>query len=191
MNNIAEACLNGIEESFNIYKKWSGGEWLWNSPEYLITIKIAENISSVNQSQYITLEDNLEYLLNEAGAYKKDCIFENIRENGRSDIVLWWGNGTPRAIIEVKNSVFNFSKIEKDILRIQGVLKKESKIQFGIIAFYTDIGSRKGDAEFKLIKRIEKIYKEIKSEKCILNYRTMSDDKDFNAYGSVCLIFKK
>ena len=140
-NKIIEACLDGIEESFHTYKKWSGGEWLWNAPEYFITVKIAEKISNINKRQLITLEDNLEYLLNIAGAYKKTSISLDIRLNGRSDIVLWWEDETPRAITEVKNSVFGITKIAKDIRRIKSVLnqeKKYSKIQFGIIALGLD-----------------------------------------------------
>ena len=45
IKKLAEATLNGIDESMELYKKWSGGEWLCNAPEYLMTVKIAENIA--------------------------------------------------------------------------------------------------------------------------------------------------
>ncbi len=194
-NNIIEACLNGIEESFSIYKQWSGGEWLWNAPEYLMTVKIADEISKISQNQLVTLEDNLEYLLDVAGANRKGIISEDIRGNGRSDIVLWWGNRTPRAIIEVKNAVYGITKIDKDIRRIKCVLeqeKKYSKIQFGVVTFYIDAASKNGGSELKLIDQINKIYGKIKLQnKCSLYYRTTSMNNDLDAYGSVCLVFKR
>jgi len=194
-DKIIEACLDGIEESFSLYKQWSGGEWLWNAPEYLMTVKIAEEISKISQNQLVTLEDNLEYLLDVAGANRKGIIFEDIRGNGRSDIVLWWVNRTPRAIIEVKNSVYGITKIDKDICRIKSVLKQEkrySKIQFGIVTFYIDAANKNGGAELNLIDKINKIYGKIKLQnKCSLYYRTTSMNDDLDAYGSVCLVFKK
>ncbi len=130
-----------------------------------------------------------------AGANEKGFISSEIRANGRSDIVLWWADGTPRAIIEVKNSVYGITKIDKDIRRIKSVLnqeKKYSKIQFGIIAFYTDAKNKSGGAELKLIDRINKIYRRVESKKkCNLYYRTTSVNNDLDAYGFVCLIFKK
>jgi len=194
-DNIIEACLDGIEESFSVYEKWSGGEWLWNAPEYLITVKIAEEIAKISQKQLVTLEDNLEYLLDVAGANRKGLISSDIRGNGRSDIVLWWGNRTPRAIIEVKNSVYGITKIDKDIRRIKSVLKQEkkySKIQFGVVAFYVDATSKNRGSELKLIDKINKIYGKIKSQKkCSLYYRTTSINNDLDAYGSVCLVLKR
>jgi len=194
-DKIIEACLDGIEESFLVYKKWSGGEWLWNAPEYLITVKIAEEIAKISQKQLVTLEDNLEYLLDVAGANEKGFMSSDIRANGRSDIVLWWGNRTPRAIVEVKNSVYGITKIDKDIRRIKSVLKQEkkySKIQFGVVAFYTDATSKSGGSELKLIDRINKIYGKMKSKKkCSLYYRTTSVNNDLDAYGIVCLVFKR
>ena len=119
IEKIIEATLDGIDESMNIYQKWSGGEWLWNAPEYLITVKIAENIANLDGNKYITLEDNVDYILDVSNAKAKGQISDLARKNGRSDIVLWWADGTPRAIIEVKNAVFRLDKIAQDIDRIQ------------------------------------------------------------------------
>ena len=39
----------------------------------------------------------------------------DIREKGRVDILLWWANDTPRAIIEIKNQIYTKAQYEKDI----------------------------------------------------------------------------
>ena len=190
---IVEACLDGIEESSKLYREWSGDEWLWNAPEYLITVKIADQISTIEGNKFITLEDNVDYILSEAKAKGRGRISEDIRANGRSDIVLWYANGFPRAIIEVKNSVYGIGKIEKDIVRIQDILnrkKNKSKIEFGIVTFYIDRGYKKGKAKSKVIKKIESIYKDIDSDMCDLYYRVHSENDDLDAWGSVCILFK-
>ena len=48
IETIIESTLDGIDESIKFYQEWSGGEWLWNAPEYFITVKIAENIAKIN-----------------------------------------------------------------------------------------------------------------------------------------------
>ena len=190
---IVEACLDGIEESSKLYREWSGDEWLWNAPEYLITVKIADQISTIEGNKFITLEDNVDYILSEAKAKGRGRISEDIRANGRSDIVLWYANGFPRAIIEVKNSVYGIGKIEKDIVRIQDILnrkKNKSKIEFGIVAFYIDRSYKKGNAKSKVIKKIKSIYEDIDSDMCDLYYRVCSENDDLDAWGSVCILFR-
>lgn len=198
INNVIKATLNGIDESMKDYQDWSGGEWLWNAPEYLITVKIAENLAKIKGSKYITLEDNVDYVLNLAGQKNKGAISDKTRANGRSDIVLWWGDGTPRAIIEVKNSVFRLKQIAKDIDRIREVLKKKKKkstIKFGLIAFYIDRNYKTGEAKKKIEKKIYKIREEIleayKDLSCDLyspKKDIYKDDKD--AWSSVVFLLK-
>lgn len=157
---IIHATHKGIQNSFKDYEEWSGGEWLWNAPEYLITVKIAQSIAKIDAGKYVTLEDNVDYVLTEGG--KKARVKKVARKNGRSDIVLWFKNCYPRAIIEVKNSVYTIRKIEEDIDRIEEVIKKSKTIDWGLIAFYTDGTCSKGNAQQKVLKQIDKIYNDIK-----------------------------
>ena len=65
---------------------------------------------------------------------------KDLRFNGKFDILLWWANGTPRAIIEVKNQVPGFSKIEDDVSRISAALRsRQNTIRCGFIAYYTSL----------------------------------------------------
>jgi len=198
IDKIIESTLDGIDESMNVYQEWSGGEWLWNAPEYLITVKIAENIAKTKTKKYITLEDNVDYVLNLSNAKGQGKVSEKTRTNGRSDIVLWWADGTPRAIIEVKNSVFRLDKISHDIERIREVLKRKKSnntLQFGLIAFYIDREYKGGDAKEKIEKRIYQIYNEIKEQysdiSCELAFREkdiINDNQD--AWASVVFLLK-
>jgi hypothetical protein len=198
IEKIIESTLNGIDESAEVYKKWSGEEWLWNAPEYLITIKIAENIANIDGSKYITLEDNVDYILDLSNAKGKGKVSDLARSNGRSDIVLWWANRTPRAIIEVKNAVFRLDKIAKDIDRIQEALKNkklDTSLQFGLIAFYIDRGYKTGNARENIKQRIYKIHSEIKqlypNISCKLVFREKEIiENDNDAWSSVVFLLK-
>jgi len=197
IDKVIESTLNGIDESMNLYQEWSGGEWLWNAPEYLITVKIAENIANIQGSKYITLEDNVDYILDVANAKGQGRIPEEIRKNGRSDIVLWWADETPRAVIEVKNSVFRLGKISGDIDRIQEILKRKkanNTLQFGLIAFYIDNNYKSGNAQIKIEEKIKKIHNEMKKQypdlSCKLFYRIQESNDEYNAWSSVVFLLK-
>jgi len=139
IEQVSEACLSGIETSFKEYLKWSRDEWLWNAPEYLLTVNIAKKIMKLDGPKYVTLEDNVRHTLANANAKIKGRLSENTRPDGRADIILWWGSkGTPRAVIEVKHRVGQFRHIQEDIDRIIEILKKESDLQFAISTFYMD-----------------------------------------------------
>ena len=165
-NEILKACVNGIKKSFNEYLKWSNGKWLCNAPEYLLTVNIAKELWNIKkEAKFITLEDNIRYTLENANAKIKGKLANAVRSKGRSDIIFWWGKGTPRGIIEVKNAVCYKYKIEEDLERIYAVLKKDSDIEFGITAFYIYRYFEKGNANIEIEKRIEDEFKEdIKKE---------------------------
>jgi len=198
IDKIIESTLDGIDESMEVYQKWSGGEWLWNAPEYLITVKIAEKIANLDGSKYITLEDNVDYILDLSNDKGRAEVSDSARGNGRSDIVLWWANRKPRAIIEVKNAVFRLNKIAKDIDRIQEVLKNKklnTSLQFGIIALYIDRGYKTGNAKEKIKEKIDKIHNEIKHKypdiSCKLKFREKEIINNNNdAWASVVFLLK-
>jgi len=115
--SIVSACVLGIQIAQTKYLKMSG-DWVCWAPEYFITSCIAQKISKQKGSKYVTLENSAYDALSEAGALGRGKLHKNIRSNGRFDILLWWGYGQPRAIIEVKNRVFNKTQYESDLKRI-------------------------------------------------------------------------
>jgi len=177
MNEVVNCTLEAITNAHNEYLKWTNGEWLWNAPEYLLTVKIAESIANLEKNKFVTLEDNVDYILGHANAKGRGRIHSDIRKSGRFDIVLWWAGGAPRAVIEVKNGVHIFKKIEDDVKRIQKVLKRKSensKFQFGIIAFYISQQYKKSAKE-QLQKQIDNIFGQVK--------KTVESDFEIQQYG--------
>ena len=193
-NEIIKSTLDGIDESMNLYQTWSDGEWLWNAPEYLITVKIAENISKLYGTKYITLEDNVESILNLAKA--KGSTSDVSRKNGRFDIVVWGKKGRPRGIIEVKNNVFRAGKIQGDIERIKEVLKRKkskSTIEFGLIAFYTNRTYKTKNAKQNVENKMNAILEEIKEQNTDISFEIFFRGKeiiknDTDAWASVVIL---
>lgn len=184
MDEVVNCTLEAITTAHNEYLKWTNGEWLWNAPEYFLTVKIAESIANLEKTKFVTLEDNVDYVLGYANAKGSGKIHPDIRKDGRFDIVLWWAGGTPRAVIEVKNGVLIFKKIEDDVKRIKEVLKRKSensKFQFGIIAFYISQQYKKSAKE-QLQKQINNIFERVKE--------TVGDGFEVQQYGQDSIFCK-
>ena len=132
----------GMYKAQKAYEKWSGGLWAWSAPEYLLTTYIAQEISKIKDKPfYLTLEQHVGEALGAAGASEDDA-----KDAGKQkfDIIVWWGSDTPRGIIEVKKQVISFGGgatgyggIRKDVGRIIESLEATSRLQFGLIAYYT------------------------------------------------------
>ena len=200
---IIKATLQGINESVTLYQTWSGGEWLCNAPEYLLTVKIAENIAikinKHNENNLITLEDNVDYLLDIAQAKGRGPVPKKVRKNGRCDITMWHENEKPRALIEVKNSVFSLKKIELDIDRIKEILKSntsKSTFEFGLIAFYIDRHYDTGNATTKIKKQADKIFNQAKELNKDVSFEMFykeqkQSQKDIDAWASVVFLITR
>lgn len=158
---IARGAVNGIVKAQRAYEKWSGGEWLWRAPEYFATVFVAQEISKLDGSKYVTVEHGANAAIVDAGARGRGKLHHKIRAGGRFDILLWWANETPRAPIEVKCQVTRIEKIKADLQRIGNVInrsKQESTFQFGVVVFYSSCkDSKEFSAKEILSKRLEKI----------------------------------
>jgi len=161
IESIIKRTLDGISKAQKDYEDWSGGDWVWNAPEYMLTTYIAQKLSKTQGAKFITLENGAKSALTSAGAIGKGKLHSKIRSNGRFDILLWWGNNSPRAVIEVKNQVECLHTIKKDLDRIKEVLKRkknDSSFQFGLMAYYTSCcDNKKQSAEECLSNRIKNI----------------------------------
>lgn len=142
INFIIDKVLHGIAQAQKDYSQWSDNEWLWNAPEYMLSTYVAQKIWGLDGAKYITLENNVKSAVEDAGIMPTGKLHPDLRASGRFDIMLWWGDGSPRAPIEIKNQVDNFKVIRNDLLRIKKVLELRSgtsSFQFGVIAFYTSV----------------------------------------------------
>lgn len=148
---IVVACNQGIKNAHERYVQMSGGDWLWNAPEYFLTTHIAIEIHKQPGTKRVFCEHHTKKALIDAGALGKGKVHPDIRQNGRLDILIRRANGTPRGVIEVKNRVFNRSQYEGDMRRIGHILKRkssDSSLEFGIFSFYTATAdSSRGTAE--------------------------------------------
>ncbi|RLA75575.1 MAG: hypothetical protein DRG78_20515 [Epsilonproteobacteria bacterium] len=195
---ITKTILEGIKKAEYDYQEWSDGEWLWRAPEYLLTVYVAKQLAKLKYNKFITLENSTKDAMEIADALGNGSLNSKIRKNGRVDILLWWAKGDPRAVIELKNSVYGYKKIEKDVHRVCHMLKKESKkstLQFGVISFYM---SRYYEIENpkKMMKiQIEKLLKRAKEDAdqlCTvkLEYSDIIVKDKQNSWCCVNLIFK-
>ena len=169
-DEYAEKTSMGMHKAQKAYEKWSGGLWAWSAPEYLLTTYIAQEISKINKPFYLTLEQHVGEALEAAGASEDD-----VKSAGRQkfDIMVWWGGDAPRGIIEVKKRVISFGGgktgyggIKRDVERIIESLKATSRLQFGLIAYYTSCkyGVRPSKtAEERIRDRAQKISSEART----------------------------
>lgn len=199
LDKTIKAIISSIENAQEDYRSWSGGDWLWTAPEYLLTTYIARSIWSIDGSKMVTLEHNTKGVMVDGGAITRGRIPKKARPDGRVDIILWRANGEPRGVIEVKNQVRAYSVISDDVERIDKILHKNNDIssfQFGCIAFYTSSKTdKKGAAYEKIVKTFESIKKsavakESDTVKVKLHNSKIHQEED-SAWAAACLIFKK
>ena len=148
MKETVKATLKGIISSQEQYESWSGGCWLWEAPEYLITTCIAKRLSTLDvPNLYITLENNVRQAMEHAGGLTRGRPPHTLRLDGKFDILLWEGD-TPRVVIEVKNRINSYAELLNDVDRICAVLRKQQgeSIRNGLVAFYTS-KYKEGDEE--------------------------------------------
>lgn len=145
-DEVIEKTLSGIVKAQQDYEAWSGGLWLWEAPEYMLTTYIAREICTIEGSYSLTLESNVKETVENAGGTGRGGLHEAVRPSGRFDITLYWGNGCPRAVIEVKNQVAIAADMKKDIIRVKNLLRRKNTFQFGLVAFYTSRGKKRGDS---------------------------------------------
>ena len=162
MDEVIRNTLAGIAKAHADYERWTGGDWLFYAPEYLLTTYIAQEIATHrDHGYYLSLEHNARHAIREAGGLRAGRPRQDLRLGGRFDILLWWAKGTPRAIIEVKKHVSAFEHIEEDVSRICSVLKQKKDIRQGIrqglVAYYTSHDSDSKKLEKFLLRRLEGI----------------------------------
>lgn len=182
------------------YENMTGGWWLWTAPEYFITSCIAQTLNALEGPGFITLEHGASHALESAGGKGRGRLPRDFRENGKVDILLWWGRDEPRAVIEVKNQVSTQNAYEADINRIKAFLNRNtgnSSLQFGILSFYQSAsdGARKS-ADEKIKDRITSIRHHclnLLGEAFSLEiFKTeVMNDLEKDAWQAVCFLIRK
>jgi len=209
MDEIVKCVLDGLENAHKEYSEWSDGEYIWNAPEYLLTVNIAKELKKSKEVKFLTLEDNVEDTI--ANARGAGRMPPDLRKDGRFDIVLWGSDKNPTppiAIVEVKNKVYCFDRIEKDIKRIQALLGIQSTIEFGLMAFYAtntyrdfkDLDNKFNGIIDGLLKNTQECLKDKsgKEQFCIEKFErhiqdndNMKDDNGYNVYRPIVFKIQK
>ena len=135
---IKNGALKASKSSFNMTQDLSAFR---KAPEYLLTVKIAEEIAQKIKPAPIHLERGLHKTLKDASARSNGPRSIEMKTNARVDVVVSYENGAPRALIEVKHPVNAAVKAlyEKDVSRISRAVaaskKKGGTIKFGYFVF--------------------------------------------------------
>ena len=196
---IIDATLAGVEKAQRFYEDASGDNWLWEGPEYLLVVHVAKALHKLEGAKYCTLESNVHATLKDAQAVTLGAPPKRLRHKGRFDLVLWWGNGAPRAAFEFKNQVYSYAQIAHDVARIEGVVERNaesSSFQFGAIVFYTScLESTRNSAGDKLNARVDHLYKELKthvSAKAITDlHKGKIHTEGDSAWCAVCITLRR
>ena len=188
MNDIVNKTLAGISEAQKRYEYWTGGRWLWEAPEYMVTTYIAKHISGIeDKSFYLTLEHKVRDAIDKAGGLPPGKPLAVLRRNGKFDLLVWWANEKPRAVIEVKKQVKRFSDIEADVSRICAILSiPDTSFRCGFIAYYTSRGDHHGKSAKEVVSekaeeiasRVKEVIKKDGLKFKRYNRKAVGDDSD-------------
>lgn len=163
MDEVITNILKGVAKAQRDYVRWSG-YWLCDAPEYFLTTYIAREISSYTQHGYsVTLEDSVRAAIADAGGMSQGRPRNDLRPDGRFDILLWWANGTPRTVIEVKRQVSQFRRIRSDVARICSVLDRAGTIRNGLVVYCSAIEGEPDELKGSLSDRLAAIEAEARN----------------------------
>lgn len=139
----------GIEAAFEEWYEMSG-DWLRTSPEYHLTVKVAQTLQAQIEPGRRTLlmEPKVAEVLKDAGGVQAGPKAKKLRHGGRFDIVLGHADARPRVLIELKNPLFvpMGHHAKADLHRICDALlhgKLKTQLYAGVFAFYTSSGCPK------------------------------------------------
>lgn len=126
-----DAILKGIKKANADYYAMSGS-WIWDGPEYWITTYVARSLWKKFGDSNVVCEGGSKATLKDAG--QKVGRPPLLVMNKRYDIVLYFQNGSPRAVIEVKNDQPK-GEVLKDVKRVVAALNA-AKLRFAAVAYY-------------------------------------------------------
>ena len=140
MERIVSPVIDGLERAVNDHYDFSrrsdyyeGQRSAWMAPEYLFTVCICQEIRRIENPPQVDIEDCVEAAIFDAGGWGQGRIGDNVRRDGKIDIVLSCDDHTPLAIVEVK-VVYAPNEVWKDARRIYGILSRNNGIQHGMLA---------------------------------------------------------
>jgi len=203
-------------KSFKDYYEITNGEgWIWNTPEYWYSARIAGAIGK-DFSPKLTpfLEGSVSDFRSYAVTGKRGRPQKKYRSNGRADIALWtyWKTNqdwTARALIEVKKGwSFNKKTHGADLDRLGASLKGTSRksgqgtVEAGFFVFMTDdwgntekevrgkLDARAQDMNNKIQTYMDENFGKIRSSYSRKFSRFYSEDRSLAGSLAACYVFE-
>ena len=134
---LENAIVEGVRTAFTTYERASGGYWLWHAPESFMQASIFQKLSALSPG-FATLEASPTRIGMDL-ELKRDRRSDKMRDQQRFDILYWYANGMPRAIVEVKKVYSDLSSSIADINRMRPWVKNKSlNIEAGYFVAYTE-----------------------------------------------------
>ena len=199
IDSLASATLEGIGEAHREYEALSHGDWVWSAAEYYLTVHVARSIGAIKGAPPVTIESNRAGAVSDAGAEVPGPRPKQARLNGRCDLVVWWQDYTPRALIEIKRQPGGRTSWIGDVITMKSLLRRGagvSSLQFGAFAYYVSAvdGSRKS-AQEKVESKFMSMYQGFRDE-CEPGYSVNCYNSDVHcvgsdAWGASCLVTRK
>ena len=150
-DDILHAVNKGINNAYDLYQDWSGGDGLGDAPESLVQVEIARSLREV--CPFVTLEETVDYILEKSGSKLKGKRPRN-SGSGRVDIIVWSNDDKPKILLEIKRAWCGYTP-EPDARRLRQLLNRKNSIRHGFLVIYTSGGSP---------ETIENLFKNIEYE---------------------------
>ena len=135
VHEVIQAALKGMAKAQVEYETWTGGDWLWNAPEYAATTRIARALYKLDGVHRVTMESNVQDALGEGGGSFVGRPNKRLNLQGRFDLVVWNTRG-PHGLIEVKTNVGGYSTIRPDLEKLCTALAKADDVRWGLVVYF-------------------------------------------------------
>lgn len=162
--NLLDCLIRGGERAVRDFAALSGGEWFDEAPEYFLTTYLASSVQKLEKTNAL-LEVHVGETRKEARVYRRGRPANDERRNGRFDLVLYWANGNPRGLVEVKSPlwVVDENKLGPDFGRLCKTISssRKSSFQFAAFIYYASVSypeKKHNNASEKLRELVDKIY---------------------------------
>ena len=188
MERIVEATLKGVFAAWKKHYEINRGS------------KIFESLG--REGLWVSLEEPMRNIIDYSNSRRPGRYPQRLSGKKKSDISVWWADGTLRGIVEVKvlrNA--DISLVRKDVDRICELLrlKDDSTVQFGILTAYADRYDEEGTSRKQVIEvldRVDALVREVAEEKLdspsfISKFIVKTVREDRSSWGAISCLIKR
>lgn len=172
-DKLLDATIKGLNLAQEKYLLWSNDEQgVSTGAEYVLTTYVADEVFNEYQD-YLFVEKSIKEIIEDSDVSVdvNDNSLLFARVDGRADIALYKKDNKPKAIIELKNRVNRIKLgIQEDIKRVESLVLN-NVIEFGIIAFVTELEKNKEFQIEEFEKTIKKLMMQCKEQVPHLRYK--------------------